>query len=283
MEAVIVFMLFGLIMAIAWVRVDAPDLAMAEAAIGSGVTGAMLLATLRRLGKRLRPDRPTRPLLNALAAGGCISIALMLSFILYQTWGSPEGLTQEVYTELHRSGVENPVTAVILNFRAYDTLLEIAVLLIAVLGAYSLNLHSSNLKVANEGWPVVDFYVRWLRSFILLAMVYIVWVGYKWPGGAFQAGALLGGLGTILLLSGRSVPLKWRMPLVRWTVCLGLLVFTLAATFLLMQGSILQYPPGQAKHWILLIELACTLSIGATLTALFAGCAGLLSAKKEET
>ncbi len=31
------------------------------------------------------------------------------------------------------SGVEHPVTAVLLNFRGYDTLLEIAVLLLALL------------------------------------------------------------------------------------------------------------------------------------------------------
>ena len=36
-------------MALAWVRLSAPDVALAEAALGSGVTGALLLAALNRL------------------------------------------------------------------------------------------------------------------------------------------------------------------------------------------------------------------------------------------
>jgi multisubunit Na+/H+ antiporter MnhB subunit len=36
------------------------------------------------------------------------------------------------------SGVDHPVTAVLLNFRSYDTLLEIAVLLLAVVVALAL-------------------------------------------------------------------------------------------------------------------------------------------------
>ncbi len=43
------FICFGLVMALAWVRLDAPDVALAEAAIGSGLTGALLLAAWARL------------------------------------------------------------------------------------------------------------------------------------------------------------------------------------------------------------------------------------------
>ncbi len=41
---------------------------------------------------------------------------------------------------MDRSGVTHPVTAVLLNFRGYDTLLEVAVLLIALVGTWSLRL-----------------------------------------------------------------------------------------------------------------------------------------------
>ncbi|MEM7012182.1 MAG: hydrogenase subunit MbhD domain-containing protein, partial [Verrucomicrobiota bacterium] len=41
---VVGFIGFGLIMAIAWLRLHAPDIALAEAAVGAGVTGALLLA-----------------------------------------------------------------------------------------------------------------------------------------------------------------------------------------------------------------------------------------------
>jgi len=48
-RAIVLFIAFGLLMALAWVRLDAPDVALAEAAIGAGLTGALLLAALARL------------------------------------------------------------------------------------------------------------------------------------------------------------------------------------------------------------------------------------------
>jgi len=50
-KAIVLFIAFGLLMALAWVRLDAPDVALAEAAIGAGLTGALLLAALARLEK----------------------------------------------------------------------------------------------------------------------------------------------------------------------------------------------------------------------------------------
>ncbi len=48
-RAIVLFIAFGLLMALAWVRLDAPDIALAEAAIGAGLTGALLLAALTGL------------------------------------------------------------------------------------------------------------------------------------------------------------------------------------------------------------------------------------------
>ena len=48
-KAVVLFICYGLLMALAWVRLNAVDIALAEAAIGAGVTGALFLAALRRL------------------------------------------------------------------------------------------------------------------------------------------------------------------------------------------------------------------------------------------
>lgn len=49
-RAVVLFIAFGFLMALAWVRLAAPDLALAEAAIGAGLTGALLLDAARQLG-----------------------------------------------------------------------------------------------------------------------------------------------------------------------------------------------------------------------------------------
>jgi len=48
-RAIVLFVAFGLLMALAWARLDAPDVALAEAAIGAGLTGALLMAALARL------------------------------------------------------------------------------------------------------------------------------------------------------------------------------------------------------------------------------------------
>ena len=62
--AIVLFIGFGLLMALAWIRLQAPDVALAEAAIGSGLSGALLLAAWARLnatghrGKRGR-DEPS--------------------------------------------------------------------------------------------------------------------------------------------------------------------------------------------------------------------------------
>lgn len=42
-RAVVMFIAFGMLMALAWMRLQAPDIALAEAAIGAGLTGVLLL------------------------------------------------------------------------------------------------------------------------------------------------------------------------------------------------------------------------------------------------
>lgn len=54
-RAVVMFIVFGLLMALAWARLGAPDIALAEAAIGAGLSGALLLDTIGHL--RARKNR----------------------------------------------------------------------------------------------------------------------------------------------------------------------------------------------------------------------------------
>ncbi|HSO81192.1 DUF4040 domain-containing protein [Thiocapsa sp.] len=51
-RAVILFIAFGLLLALVWARLRAPDLALAEAAIGAGLSGALMLAAARRASGR---------------------------------------------------------------------------------------------------------------------------------------------------------------------------------------------------------------------------------------
>jgi uncharacterized MnhB-related membrane protein len=47
-RATVSFIALGLVLALTWFRLSAPDLALAEAAVGSGLTGALLIVALRR-------------------------------------------------------------------------------------------------------------------------------------------------------------------------------------------------------------------------------------------
>ncbi len=48
LSAVIVFASYGLIMAIIWQQLSAPDVAMVEAALGTGVTTLLLIAAISK-------------------------------------------------------------------------------------------------------------------------------------------------------------------------------------------------------------------------------------------
>lgn len=136
-KAVVQFIVFGLLLSLAWVRLGAPDVALAEAAIGAGLAGALLLDTLARLGRDGAADE-TRPLGLTPARAGIALASLGLAGLLVVSVlalpGSWPGLTGPALQQLGNSGVSNPVTATLLNYRSYDTLLEVGVLLLAVLG-----------------------------------------------------------------------------------------------------------------------------------------------------
>jgi len=48
LSAVILFSSFGLIMAIIWQQLSAPDVAMVEAALGTGVTALLIIAAISK-------------------------------------------------------------------------------------------------------------------------------------------------------------------------------------------------------------------------------------------
>lgn len=48
-KSAVLFISFGLLTALTWVRLAAPDIALAEAAIGAGITGALVLDAVGHL------------------------------------------------------------------------------------------------------------------------------------------------------------------------------------------------------------------------------------------
>ncbi|MBS3956946.1 MAG: DUF4040 domain-containing protein [Clostridiales bacterium] len=68
-KAIVLFIAFGLLVALAWVRLAAPDIALAEAAIGAGITGALLLDAAGHMRGRAAPYPVTDPESGAESVG----------------------------------------------------------------------------------------------------------------------------------------------------------------------------------------------------------------------
>jgi multisubunit Na+/H+ antiporter MnhB subunit len=207
-----------------------------------------------------------RHILIALALG---IIGVNLAWVLWLgITGDPVARLADVALErVPQSGVANPVTAVLLNFRAYDTLLELAVLLAAILGIWSSGPALSGFLA---GGSVLRSLTASVVPLLILAAGYMLWVGGHAPGGAFQAGALLGAAGVMLRLAGWPNAGLPPLPVLRVAIVLGVLVFTVSALLLMASGAgFLTFPNAIAKWLILFIETAATLTIGATLAAAY--------------
>lgn len=279
LRAVVLFVAFGLVMALAWVRLEAPDIALAEVAIGAGLTGALMLATLARLTTmhtrhRLVHEagapRRGRGILRWLSAVLVFLVALGLACSVLWLPLKSDGLGTEVGTNLELSGVSNPVTAVLLNFRAYDTLLEVHVLLLALLGAWA----AGGMRAPRAAAPglVLDTLTRLLIPVLIMMAAYLLWAGAGAPGGAFQAGAVLGAAGVLLVLAGwRPHPDFMRLPLRLILVAGPGLFLVIALITLLNGGLLLEFPKERAGALIFVLEAAATISIGAALGSLFFG------------
>jgi len=276
-KSIVLFIAFGLLMALAWARLDAPDIAIAEAAIGAGLTGALLLGALARLRAVVNEEGVTpqqQPLLRRfpvwLPAILLLWVAAGLAYVVAALPPYAVGLSAQVAANLDASGVSNPVTAVLLNFRAYDTLLEMVVLLLALLAVWSLDIPLAGVAAAPG--LILDTLSRQLVPILILVAAYLLWVGAHAPGGAFQAGSVLGAAGVLLLLTGWRLPPRLEGLPLRMILVAGPGVFVaIAVLTTLTSGQLLQYPPVQAGLLIVILETVATVSIGVTLAALFFG------------
>lgn len=198
------------------------------------------------------------------AFGGAIGYAVWSAW----TFDS-EGLGQAVYGALEHTGVESPVTAVLMAFRAYDTLLEIVVLLIAYLGLRSANLP---LPLQEERPPpVLEILSQILVPFLTLFAAYLLYAGSHSAGGAFQAGAVLAAAGLLATLSGARLPARGAGK-ARAAIAMGPLLFAIVALGTLMAAGVpLAYPAALSRPLIVVVEAASMISIAATLLALWVG------------
>jgi multisubunit Na+/H+ antiporter MnhB subunit len=270
--SVVFFIVYGVLVAIAWTRLGAIDVALAEAAIGAGLTGVILVTAAARIGGLRAGADPG----SALAAAACTALAVALGYAVLSLDPEAAGLTSAVAASIEVAGVGNPVTAVLLNFRAYDTLLESIVLLVALVGVWSLaeDRHWSGvpgLKQATRPDGVLATFGRFLPPVGLLVGIYLVWAGAEAPGGAFQGGTVLAAVWLLVAMAGLAEAPRVGSPVLRIALVAGPAVFLGIGLVGAFAGVFLGLPPAWAKSIILLIEAGLTLSIAVTLALLVLG------------
>jgi hypothetical protein len=96
-------------------------------------------------------------------------LGVLLLWVFHQSLATQSGdrLAGLAAEQVPNSGVSNPVTAVLLNFRAYDTLMELAVLLVALLGIWSLGPARPGFQRAGLALAAM---VTWIVPLLILAI-----------------------------------------------------------------------------------------------------------------
>jgi len=276
--ATVGFVSYGLLLALVWVQLAAIDVALTEVAIGSGLTGVLLLSVSARLSVTEAATSAGPGLaLRLLAALGCAAISAALAVAILTLPDPTPSLAPEVMAALPATGVGNPVTGVLMAFRGFDTLLEKIVLVLALIGVWSLapdrywGGRPTSLYMRPRD-SVLPFFARTLPPLGVLLGLHLMWVGADAPGGAFPGGTVLAATWLIVMMASlRHTPAigsSW----LRLGIISGPAVFlVVGAAGLLVAGAFLAYPVDYAKPLIILIEVPMLLTIALVLGLLVAG------------
>ena len=206
--ATVGYVVYGLLLSLVWIRLFAVDVALTEAAIGSGVTGVLLIGAAARL-RATESGAQEKSLSGAsrvFAAALCALVALALAAVVLLLPDQGPSLAPQSMQHLAETGLGNPVTAVLIAYRAFDTMLEKVVLVLAVVGVWSL--------AADRYWggapgevraelpePTLAFLAQILAPLGILVGIHVFWVGADAPGGAFQGGAILAAMWIIVMMA----------------------------------------------------------------------------------
>lgn len=279
--AIVFFIVYGLFVAIAWTRLDAVDVALAEAAIGAGLTGALFLGAMPRIGQAATAPVARRRHAERLALTGalvlCGGAGAALIFTVLRLPEVAGSLTSLVEASLALTGVNNRVTAVIINFRGYDTLLESVVLLVALIGVWSATPDRfwggpPGLQPAMaKDDSALSFFGAILPPVGFVVGAYLIWIGSSAPGGAFQGGTVWAAMLLLAVMAALIDPPPVTSRWLRLALVAGPALFLAIGIAATSHGSFLGLDPPFAKALTLTIEVGLAVSIAVTLAFLVIG------------
>ena len=279
-EAATTFIAYGLLLGLVWIRLDSVDIALTEVAVGGGLTTIVLLRAVSQLAAvgPVREQTPAgRPHFQPGVAALCALVTVALAGVLLALPDPPPSLAPEVAANMAATGVGNPITGVLMVFRAMDTVLETVVVLLALIGVWALapagalSAPPAPLLAGSPPDPLA-FLARVLVPVGLVVGAWQVWAGADIPGGKFQGAAVLAAMALLLMMAGTiKAPAADRREL-RAALLLGPLVFLgMGVAGWPLAGAFLRYPEGFEKPAIILVEVASTVSIAAALVLLVLG------------
>ena len=210
--ALVLMSVVGLVVALAFVRLAAPDLALTQVLVEVVTTVLVMLAL------HFMPQQPpagrgvarrVRDGAIALAVGGGAAA------LAWAVMTRPAGGVADYYLAQSRplGGGGNVVNVILVDFRGFDTLGEITVLGIAGLGIYTMlqgighQVVTHERPFARDRYPVVlTQLTRALLPFALGIAAYLLLRGHNQPGGGFVAGLLTA---VALILQFVSSGIRW--------------------------------------------------------------------------
>jgi multisubunit Na+/H+ antiporter MnhB subunit len=215
--------------------------------------------------------------LRVLAAACCVLVSVALAVVVLTLPESGPTLAPQAVAALPATGVGNPVTGVLMAFRGFDTLLEKVVLVLALVGVWSLAPDRywgghPGLEHRLPADGVLPFFARTLPPLGVLLGIHLMWTGADNPGGAFQGGTVLAAMWLVVMMAGvRDAPAIRELWL-RLSLVSGPVVFVaVGLAGMLTAGAFLAYPIAIAKPLILLIEVPMLLTIALALGLLVTG------------
>lgn len=287
--AVMLMAIFSLLMAANFFILDAADVALTEAAVGAGVTTVIFLSALA-----LSADRERVTKTGTFFAAGVVSVTVLL--LIYATFDKPVLGDPNAPVHQHVApwyleqtpeliDIPNVVTAVLGSFRAYDTLGEVFVVLVACIGVQFILSGApppaAPMRQDQQGLRhhlVPQVVGRLLFPFIILFGLYVQFHGEYGPGGGFQAGAIIAtGLILHALLEGESAALR-AVPAqaLLGMVAGGALLYTMVGVVgMALGGNFLDYSVLHANSvtgqqiGILVIEAGVGLTVCGALLSIF--------------
>ena len=137
-------------LAIVFLLLGAPDLAITQIVVEIVALVLLIRVAVRRDDTTIAKARDMFNVAAGLVFLGLVVFASVYAFAQMTPFGEPSMAVSKAYLErgFADTGAANIVTAVLLDFRAYDTLGEATVIFASVIGAYAVLRHVGRKKHA---------------------------------------------------------------------------------------------------------------------------------------